>query len=121
MLGLLDAGAYPRLPEIVDYEHRRALLHREARRQIERLDEFKKVFGYEPLTTEVMLTAAEIWADARKRGLPTETERSLDVDVILAAQARLLKQDDDRVIVATTNPRHISRFVEACPWHEITP
>lgn len=121
MLGLLDAGGYLRLPEIVDYEHRRTLLHREARRQIERLDEFKQVFGYEPLTTEVMLTAAEIWADARKRGLPTGTERDLDVDVILAAQAQLLGHNGDHVVVATTNPRHLSRFVEARPWREIVP
>lgn len=121
MLDLLDAQAYPRLPEIVDYEHRRTLLHRDAERQVERLNDFKRVFGYEPLTTEVMLAAAEIWADARKRGLPTGTERSLDVDVILAAQARLLEQDDNRVIVATTNPRHLSRFVEARPWREIEP
>lgn len=121
MLHLLETEAYPRLPEIVDYEHRRTLLHRDAERQVERLNEFKRVFGYEPLTTEVMLTAAEIWADARKRGLPTGTERSLDVDVILATQARLLEQDGNQVIVATTNPRHLSRFVEARPWQEIGP
>lgn len=77
------------------------------------------MFGYEPLTTEVMLTAAEIWADARKQGLPTGTERDLDVDVILAAQARLLEQGGNQVVVATTNPRHLSRFVEARPWKEI--
>lgn len=118
---LLDAGAYPRLPEIVDYEHRRALLRREASRQVERLDGFKRVFGYEPLTTEVMLAAAELWADARKRGLPTGTERELDVDVILAAQARVLGQGGHRVIVATTNPSHLSRFVDSRPWHDIDP
>ena len=32
LFGLLDAGTYPRLPEIVDYEHRRALLRRDASR-----------------------------------------------------------------------------------------
>jgi len=64
LFGLLDAGAYPRLPEIVDYEHRRALLRRDASRQIERLGGFKRVFGYEPLTTEIMLTAAKFWADS---------------------------------------------------------
>ena len=116
---LLDAVVYPRLPEIVDYEHRRALLHRDASRQVERLNRFKQVFGYEPLTTEVMLVAAELWADARKRGLPTGTERELDVDVILAAQARALQEDGDRVVVATTNPRHLARFVDARPWSEI--
>ena len=116
---LLDAQVYPRLPEIVDYEHRRALLRRDASRQVERLNDFKRVFGYEPLTTEVMLTAAQLWAEARKRGLPTGTEQELDVDVILAAQARALEENGDGVIVATTNPRHLSRFVEARPWQEI--
>jgi hypothetical protein len=44
---LLDAGSYPRLPEIVDYEHRRALLRRDATRQLKRLViGFKRVFGY---------------------------------------------------------------------------
>lgn len=107
------------MPEIVDYEHRRALLRRDAFRQVERLNAFKQVFGHEPLTTEVMLTAAELWADVRKRGLPTGTERELDVDVILAAQARVLGRSGDRVIVATTNTRHLSRFVDARPWQKI--
>lgn len=119
LFGLLEVGAYPRLPEIVDYEHRRTLLRRDAYRQVERLNAFKQVFGYEPLTTEVMLTAAELWADVRKRGLPTGTERELDVDVILAAQARVLEEGGNAVTVATTNPRHLSRFVDALPWQEI--
>lgn len=109
------------MPEIVDYEHRRTLLRRDASRQVERLNGFKRVFGYEPLTTEVMLVAAELWADSRKRGLPTGTERELDVDVILAAQAQVLERDGDEVIVATTNPRHLSRFVDSLPWQEIEP
>lgn len=121
LFGLLDTGTYPRLPEIVDYEHRRALLRRDATRQIERLNGFKQVFGYEPLNTEVMLTAAELWADVRKRGLPTGTDRELDVDVILAAQARVLEASGDGVIVATTNPRHLSRMVDARIWQEIEP
>lgn len=119
LFGLLDAGSYPRLPEIVDYEHRRALLRRDATRQVERLDEFKRVFGYEPLTTEVMLSAAGLWADARKRGLPAGTDRELDIDVILAAQAQVLEHGGDRVVVATTNPRDLSRFVEARPCQQI--
>ena len=71
---LLNAGIYPRLPEIVDYEHRRTLLRRDAYRQIERLNAFKQVFGYEPLTTEVMLTAAELWADVLPRNRHVQTQ-----------------------------------------------
>ena len=115
----MDGGVYPRLPEIVDYEHRRVLLHRDASRQVERLNRFKQVFGYEPPTTQVMLVAEQLWADARKRGIPTGTERELDVDVILAAQARALQEDGDEVVVATTNPRHLARFVDARPWSQI--
>ena len=112
---------YPRLPEIVDYEHRRALLRRDTHRQIERLDGFKQVFGYEPLTTEVMLAAAELWADVRKRGLPTGADRELDVDVILAAQARVLEEAGYEVSVATSNPRHLARMANALTWREIEP
>ncbi len=39
--------------------------------------------------------------------------------MILAAQARILEEDGDQVVVATTNPRHLSRFVDARPWREI--
>ena len=58
LISLVDAGAFPTLPEIVDYEHRRKLLHLGAPRQVGRLDEFKDVFDYEPLSTRVMLRAA---------------------------------------------------------------
>ena len=68
-----------------------------------------------------MPTAAQLRADSRRRGLPTGTERQLDVDVILAAQARALEQAGDRVIVATMNPSHLSRFVDSHPWQEIEP
>jgi hypothetical protein len=97
------------------------LLHREASRQVERLNRFKQVFGYEPLTMEVVLKAAELWADSRKRGLPTGAERELDVKVILAAQALALEDEGGRVVVATTNPRHLSRFVDARRWQEVEP
>ncbi|CAN5869149.1 hypothetical protein BH23ACT11_BH23ACT11_29250 [soil metagenome] len=118
---LLEAGTYPRLAEIVDYEHRRKLLHLESVGGVNRLDEFKRVFGYEPLTTGVMLRAASLWADARMKGMPTAPERSLDIDVILAAQALELTEEDEPVVVATTNPRHLSRFVDARIWQEIEP
>lgn len=121
LFGLLEAGAYPCLPEIVDYEHRRKLLHLESAGGVNRLDEFKRVFGYEPLTTDVVLRAARLWDDARKQGMPTDAEGALDVNVVLAAQALELAEEDERVVVATTNTRHLARFVDARDRQEIEP
>ncbi len=109
------------LPEIVDYEHRRKLLHLGSTNSLLYLDESKENIAYEPLTTEAMLRAAQLWADARKRGLPTAPEGRLDVDVILAAQALGPAGEGGEVVVATTNPRHLSRFVDARDWRDIEP
>ncbi|MEC4818281.1 MAG: hypothetical protein SAK29_34165 [Scytonema sp. PMC 1069.18] len=67
----------------------------------------------------MMLKAAEFWAEARRRGIPTADPKALDGDVILAAQATLIKEDGDTVVVATTNVEHLSRFVDALYWQGI--
>jgi predicted nucleic acid-binding protein len=107
------------LPEIADYEVRRELLRAGKEIGIRRLDELKLQIPYRPLTTEVMLLAAELWADARKRGRPTADPNSLDGDVILAAQAILLESEGNEVIIATTNVAHLSQFVDAREWRLI--
>ena len=66
-----------------------------------------------------MLKAAELWAQARQDGKPTADSKALDGDVILAAQALLQAQQGYEVIVATTNVKHISRFVDARLWTDI--
>lgn len=108
------------IPEIADYEVRRELLRANKTAGIERLDALKTVLSYLPLTTQVMLKAAEFWAEARKQGKPTADDKSLDGDVILAAQAALVTSDDeDEVTIATTNVGHLSLFVQAREWEEI--
>jgi predicted nucleic acid-binding protein len=116
--GLLMRDAEVVLPEIVDYEIRRELLRVDKRKGIERLDEFADSVTYLPLTTAAMKRAAELWAEARKRGRPTADDKALDADVILAAQA--LIHDGDDLVIATTNVGHLSRYVTAKLWHEIT-
>jgi len=77
--------------------------------------------GYLPLTTTAMRRAAELWAEARRRGRPTADDRALDADVILAGQAAMLANDDPDVVIATTNPRHLDQFVPARRWQDIIP
>lgn len=86
---------------------------------VERLDIIKDTFAYLPITTSVMLKAAEFWAQSRRAGTPTAVDAALDADVILAAQAAILIQEGSEAIVATSNPRHLSMFVPAIEWQRL--
>lgn len=121
LAALVSAGVVAVLPEIVDYEHRRKMLHIGSAGSVRYLDELKENIAYAPLNTQVMLRAARLWAKARGRGLPTASERALNIDVILTAQALDFTEDGEQVIVATTNPRHLSRFVDARYLQDIEP
>ena len=113
---LPQKGYIVMLPEIADYEVRRELIRRGRTAAIRRLDQLKSQIPYRPLTTEVMLLAAQLWADARKRGKPTADSHALDGGVILAAQAILEVNAGNEVVIATTNVRHLSQFVDAREW-----
>jgi predicted nucleic acid-binding protein len=106
------------IPEISDYEVRRELLRSNRVQGISRLDMLQAITGYAPITTQVMRKAAQLWATARNQGQPTASDSSLDADVILAATALTLSSD---VVIATSNVKHIGRFVLAKQWQEILP
>lgn len=110
----LQSGSLVILPEIADYEVRRSLLLHKLTRSVARLNDLKRMLQYAPITTETMMRAAELWAEARQRGLPTADPKELDADVILAAQAQITNS-----IVATENIGHLSLFVEARIWQDI--
>ncbi len=116
----LAGGAQVLVTEISDYEVRRELLRANKPRSLARLNGLKSALGYLPITTNVMLRAAELWAQARNMGKPTASDQALDADMILAAQAALLIADGDSVMVATTNVAHLSLFVPAARWQDIT-
>ncbi|MEG4859142.1 nucleic acid-binding protein [Microcoleus sp. K1-B6] len=116
---LPQKGYIVMLPEIADYEVRRELIRAGKATGIRRLDELKSQIPYRPLTTEVMLLAAQLWADARMRGRPTAEANALDGDVILAAQAILEASEGNQVVIATTNVGHLSQFVDAREWRLI--
>ncbi len=116
---LAERNYLPVLPEIIDYEVRRELIRARKQAGIRRLDQLKKEILFLPITTAVMLKAAQLWAQVRQQGKPTADDRALDGDVILAVQAILLSEMDHRVFVATSNPKHLSLFITAKNWHEI--
>lgn len=117
---LPQKGYIVMLPEIADYEVRRELIRAGKTAGIRRLDQLKSQIPYRPLTTEVMLLAAQLWADARNRGKPTADSHALDGDVILAAQAILEVNAGNEVVIATTNVGHLSQFVDAREWRLIS-
>ncbi|HBL13267.1 MAG TPA: nuclease [Cyanobacteria bacterium UBA11162] len=106
------------IPEIADYEVRRELLRANKTKGIARLDNLAKFLEYLPLTTIAMRQAAQLWAQARQQGQPTAGDKTIDADMILAAQAITLGVPD---VVATTNVGHLSRFVAADLWQNILP
>ena len=106
------------LPEIADYEIRRELLRANKPNGIIRLDRLKSLVDYQPINTETMLLAAQLWAESRQRGNPTADPKELDGDVILAAQAKQLEFLGYEVVIVTTNIGHLSQFATARLWQD---
>lgn len=109
------------VPEVADYEVRRELIRLGKTNAIARLDSFNAMTAerYLPVTTLAMRRAAEFWADSRRHGLPTADPKELDADVIIAAQAVTSGLPLTDIVVATTNPVHLRRFVNADLWTNI--
>lgn len=105
--------------EIADYEVRRELIRAQKLNGVARLNIVKSKLSYLAITTETMLKAAELWAQARQVGKQTASDQSLDADMILAAQVLLLIESGDEAVVATSNPKHLSLFVPAARWQDI--
>jgi predicted nucleic acid-binding protein len=105
------------VPEIADYEVGRELLRANKVKGLAQLDAVCALLEYLPITTTAMRQAALFWSQARQQGQPTAGDKTIDADMILAAQAASLGVAD--FVIATTNVGHLSRFVPARLWHEI--
>jgi predicted nucleic acid-binding protein len=116
------AGHRVVVPAISCYESLRELEQRRAPIQIARLKAFcLELHRFLPLATEDLELAAGPWGQARRSGAPTADPHALDADVLLAAQALGLDIGTPDLIVATTNPAHLSRYVPADLWTNIEP
>jgi predicted nucleic acid-binding protein len=102
------------LSELADYELRRELLRISSRRGIARLDELTRELRYVPVTTATWRLAAQLWAHLRRAGKAGATDRDLDGDVILIAQARA----EDATVV-TSNAKHFESLVPALDWPSV--
>lgn len=123
---LTTAGVRLCVAEVNDYELRRELLRADKTSSIRRLDALISVPGrYVPISTNAMRLAADLWAGSRKLGIITAPPQAIDGDAILAAQVQMFAAAEgiplSEIIVATTNVRHIARFVQADEWSNIQP
>lgn len=116
---LLEKGVRVVIPEIAAYEVRRELIRSSRIGGIARLDYAKTTLEYLPITTDAMLLASELWAKARREGYPTASDKALDGDVILIAQALTSRVPESDIIAATANVSHLSNFITAKEWQDI--
>jgi toxin FitB len=126
--GLDSSRIHVQVPLICYYEVRReflrlaedprldAVTNQRWRRALNWLDQFSASLGIARIDVKVVRLATALWADARRLGIPTASDDSLDADVILAAIARKAERGNRDVWVVTTNVDHLARFVQACTW-----
>lgn len=117
------SGAIVLLPEIAVYEVGRELRRIGATSGLRRLNDLRRrPLYYLPITTPAMEKAADLWADVRRRGIPTASPDSLDADCILGAQALCAAGIGNALTIATTNPIHLARFpgIDARIWDTIS-
>ncbi|BAZ10991.1 hypothetical protein NIES4071_28150 [Calothrix sp. NIES-4071] len=112
------------IPVINDYEVRRELIHQKLDISLNRLNNLPNLdnVGYLPITTKIMLKAAQLWGWARSTGQSTAQSAALDGDVILAATAIIAAQElETRVIIATTNVKDLQRYhTDTYHWDDLS-
>ncbi|MDJ0650470.1 MAG: type II toxin-antitoxin system VapC family toxin [Xenococcaceae cyanobacterium MO_188.B19] len=118
---LLSRSARVVTSSLCNYEVKRELIRRKKVKEINNLNQLKALIDLIPVDDPTLELAAELWAFARNKGIPTADDISLDADVIICAQYQLLAEEypGRYVVIATTNVKHLSRFTEAKEWQDI--
>lgn len=107
------------IPEIIDYEVRRELLRSHRMPSVGRLNQLRQELAYLPLNSEAIERAAALWAHARQIGQPTAADDTIDIDMILLAQAESLQLPN--TVIATSNVGHLAGFFPSDLWSNIAP
>ena len=117
----IAAGAKVIVPDVADYEVRRELLRAGKTKAVARLHDFIRATPdrYLPPNGGAFFKPAELWAQVRREGLPTAGDEALDADVLFVAQLLTSGFEMEDLVVATTNPKHLSRFPNAREWQNI--
>ncbi len=120
---MLEVGADLIVSDLTRYEVRRELCRLKAQAQIQRLDAFCQGLTYAPVTREAWVKAGELWGIIRSKGMRTGPDNDLDGDAILAGSASTIGGPNDRVVIATTNVKHLKFFpdIDARLWRDIPP
>lgn len=122
---LTARGAYFVSSDICDYEVRRSLIlesfKRNKEQSIQKLNNIQQTVDFLPVTLDALRLAAHLWAISRSQGQATADPKTLDADVIIAAQCQIIQQEypGQSLIIATTNVNHLSRFLDAQEWQNI--
>jgi hypothetical protein len=113
---------------LCDYEFRRGLLEPSVKAnelapgvvELETLAD-TGMLEFISVSREDGILAAQMWVDAQADGRPTSDKKNIDIDVIISAQSLILQRENpgQKVVVATTNTKHISRYCEAANWRDI--
>ncbi|BAZ09904.1 hypothetical protein NIES4071_17180 [Calothrix sp. NIES-4071] len=122
--GLLAKGVDVCSSQLCDYEVRRSMVL-EARKNphsdnISSSDELQDMINFLPVTSEVLIQAAELWASARSQGTPTGDNKSLD-DMIICDYWQMLREESRGryIVIATNNVEYLGRFAESQLWINI--
>ncbi|MBD1912873.1 MULTISPECIES: nucleic acid-binding protein [unclassified Leptolyngbya] len=116
------------IPEICDYECRREYFQNRSIVSIQRLDKLTQRTDrlvYWRLTTGIVHKAAQLWGEARNKGIVLADKKSLDGDVLLIATAiNIVEETEEKVIIATTDESDLSNFnnrrLVSLSWEKIT-
>ena len=128
---LLSRGIYIIVPEICDYEVRRGLIFEDKRKgrvngiKLQALNKIKSSIDFVPLTSRVLLKAAELWAEVQING--RGNRKGVNVDMIVSAHWHIEKENfpGRYIVIATKNLKDFEIFddtiyeVECESWEHI--